>query len=95
MTYTELNLEEFTELVKNVKFTPAQKKIVNKLIQGDQLWVINEHRMNGGEYMWKTKYSSEPQYAGRVYRAFWNIQWVVKKQTKINVDFSIFFHNNK
>jgi len=94
MTYTTLNLEQFTELVKDVKFTPAQKKIVDRLIKGDQLWITNEHRMSGGEYNWKTEYSEYPEYAGRVYKAFWNIFYVIRKQKGIEVDFSIFLYRD-
>lgn len=94
MAHTTLNLEQFTELVKGVKFTPAQNKIVNRLIKGDQLWLLNSHRMSGGEYMWKTKYSDSPQYAGRVYKAFWNIFYVIRKQKGIEVDFSIFLYRD-
>jgi hypothetical protein len=94
MTYTTLNLEQFIGLVKDIKFTPAQKKIVDRLIKGDKLWIINKHRADGGEYTWKTSHSISPEYAGSVYKAFWNIQWVIKKQKGIEVDFSIFFYNN-
>jgi hypothetical protein len=48
----------------------------------------------GGEYTWKTSHSISPEYAGKVYKAFWNIQWAIKKQKGIEVDFSIFFYNN-
>jgi hypothetical protein len=94
MAHTTLNLEQFTELVKDVKFTPAQNKIVNRLIKGDQLWLLNSHRRSGGEYMWRTKYSSNPEYAGSVYKAFWNIQYVIRKQKGIQIDCSIFLYRD-
>ena len=80
---TVLNLEQFTELVKDIKFTPAQNKIVNRLIKGDQLWLLNSHRMSGGEWMWKNPNSENLEYAGKVYKAFWNIFYQIRKQKGI------------
>jgi hypothetical protein len=89
----QISLEEFTEIIKDVKFTPAQKKVVDRLIKGDKIWIINPHRMNGGEWHWKTEHSVNPEYAGRVYKAFWNVQWEIKRQKRLDIDFSLFFHN--
>jgi hypothetical protein len=63
---------------KKIKFTSAQKKIVERLLSGDQIIVVNQHRMSGGELMWQSPDGSI-NYAGSVYKAFFNIGYVVKK----------------
>ena len=77
-------IEKFTESIEGVKFTPAQKKIVNLILKGWEIKVVNKHRMNGGEMMWKTPNDSL-EYAGKVYKAFFNVFYQIKKQKGIEV----------
>lgn len=77
-------IEKFTESIKGVKFTPAQKKIVNLILKGWEIKVVNKHRMNGGEMMWKTPNDSL-EHAGKVYKAFFNVFYQIKKQKGIEV----------
>jgi len=44
--------------------------------------------------MWRTKHSSNPEHAGRVYKAFWNIHYVIRKQKGIEVDLSMFLYRD-
>ena len=77
-------IEKFTESIEGVKFTPAQKKIVNLILKGWEIKVVNKHRMNGGEMMWKTPNDSL-EYAGKVYKAFFNVFYQIKKQKGIEI----------
>jgi len=76
-----MKTEEFWNYVNSgkIKFSQPQKDIIDKLQKGWKIWIINKHHMSGGQWMWKTPYSSNPQYAGKVYRAFWNILWFIRK----------------
>lgn len=74
----------------NIKFTKPQQAIVDKLLLGWKLTLVNTHHMSGGDYMWIKYPGAEPSYAGRVYKAFWNIEYAIKKQTGIKFDMSIF-----
>ena len=75
---------------ENVKFTKPQRSIVVKLLQGAKLTVVNSHRMNGGEFMWVDYPGADPSYAGKVYKAFFNIFYQIKKQTGVVVNPSDF-----
>ena len=76
-------IEEFKQAIKGVKFTPAQQKIVDKLLNGYEIRLVNTHRMNGGEMKWKNPNSEYLEYAGKVYRAFFNIFHQIKIQNGI------------
>tara|TARA_R100001443_G_scaffold48503_1_gene60892 strand:- start:1218 stop:1484 length:267 start_codon:yes stop_codon:yes gene_type:complete len=76
-------IEEFKQVIEGVKFTPPQQKIVDKLLRGYEIRVVNRHRMNGGEMKWKEPNSEYLQYAGKIYKAFFNIFWQIKIQKGI------------
>lgn len=76
-------VERFKQAIEGVKFTPAQQRIVDLLLQGWEIQVVNTHRMNGGEMMWKRPDSSYLEHAGKVYKAFFNIFYQIKKQKGI------------
>ncbi len=76
-------INKFKQVIDGVKFTTPQQKIVDKLLQGYEIRVINRHRMNGGEMMWKNPNCEDLQYAGKVYKAFFNVFYQIKKQNKI------------
>ncbi len=78
-------LQEFSNAIEGVKFTPAQKPIVEKILKGWEIRVVNTHHMSGGEMMWKSPSSDYLQHAGRVYKAFFNVFYQIKKQTGIIV----------
>jgi hypothetical protein len=78
-------IEKFTESIEGVKFTPAQKKIVNLILKGWEIQIVNRHRMNGGEMMWKNPNSSYLEHAGKVYKAFFNVFYQIKKQKGIEI----------
>lgn len=59
------------------KFTPAQQIIVNRLLKGHRLMIINQHHMNGGTFIWRSDISLNHEYAGRVYKAFFNIGYSI------------------
>lgn len=77
-------------LEHNIRFTDPQQAIVDKLLRGWKLTTVNTHHMSGGDYMWIEYPGAEPSYAGRVYKAFWNIEYAIKKQTGIKFDMSVF-----
>lgn len=66
---------------KKVKLTPPQKAIADKLLAGYKIIVVNQQRMNGGEWMWISDESNlnTIEYAGSVYKAFWNLQHNIQK----------------
>lgn len=64
--------ETFFKLAETSKLTPAQKKILNILKQGDRITVINRHHANGGTWEWE-----QSGYAGKVYKAFWGLMYNV------------------
>lgn len=68
-----------------LKFTPPQQKIVDKLLKGDRLTRINSHRLSGGEFMWKNVDCSYLEHAGKVYKAFFNIERSIEKQCGIEI----------
>lgn len=75
----------FEKSIEGVKFTPAQKKIVNLILKGWEIEIVNRHHMNGGEMMWKNPNSSYLEHAGKVYKAFFNVFYQIKKQKGIVV----------
>jgi len=87
-------IEKFEKVIEGVKFTPAQKKIVNLLIKGWEIRNVNSHRMNGGEMMWKSPNSSYLEHAGKVYKAFFNVFYQIKKQKGIEFSSTNFYKNN-
>lgn len=82
---TNLELQELCAR-ENVKFTIPQQKIVVKLFRGAKLTTVNRHHMSGGEFRWVDYPGADPSYAGKVYKAFFNIFYQIKKQTGIIVD---------
>jgi len=85
-----MDKKEFLKIAKTIKWTKPQQKIVDRLLDGSLIWILNEHRTGGGEWTWKVKGSSDPQYAGTVYRAFWNVVFEVGKtvgDTHLNVNY--------
>ena len=83
-------IEKFQKSIEGVKFTPAQKKIVDYILKGWEIKVVNKHRMNGGEMMWKTPNSDYLEHAGKVYKAFFNVFYQIKKQKGIEVPTTLF-----
>ena len=83
-------IEKFEKSIEGVKFTPAQKKIVDYILRGWEIKVVNKHRMNGGEMMWKTPNSDYLEHAGKVYKAFFNVFYQIKKQKGIEVPTNLF-----
>lgn len=86
-------IEMFVKSCEGVKFTPAQKKVVYLLSIGYEIQVVNRHRQNGGEWMWKTPFSSSLAHPGTVYKAFFNIFDQIKIQKGIDVDYTLFYNN--
>ena len=76
-------IEEFQKAIEGVKFTPPQKKIVELILKGYTIEVVNKHHMNGGELMWKNPNSDYLEHAGKVYKAFFNVFYQIKKQTGV------------
>ena len=78
-------IEEFQKAIEGVKFTPAQQKIVNNLLNGYTIEVVNKHHMSGGQLMWKNPNSDYLEHAGKVYKAFFNVFYQIKKQNGIQL----------
>ena len=76
-------IEEFQKAIVGVKFTPAQKNIVNLILKGYTIEVVNKHHMSGGQLMWKNPDSNYLEHAGKVYKAFFNVFYQIKKQTGV------------
>lgn len=76
-------VKEFEKAIEGVKFTPAQQKIVNKLLNGYEIEVVNKHHLSGGQMMWKNPNSDYLEHAGKVYKAFFNVFYQIKKQKGI------------
>ena len=76
--------------ISGVKFSAPQKKIVEKLLNGYQIEVVNKHYRSGGEWMWNSPYSASLQPAGKVYKAFWNVFYEIKRQKGIKVETNLF-----
>jgi hypothetical protein len=80
----EMNkIEEFQKAIEGVKFSPAQQKIVNKLLNGYEIEVVNKHHMSGGQMLWKSPNSDYLEHAGKVYKAFFNVFYQIKKQNGV------------
>ena len=77
--------KEMKNYITGIKFTKPQQEIINRFLLGDKFVLVNAHHMNGGEYKWKTKNSNCLEYAGKVYRAFQNIQWKIQKAKGENI----------
>lgn len=76
-------IEKFSQVIEGVKFTPAQKKVVEKILKGYEIKVVNKHHMNGGEMKWKSPDSDYLDHAGKIYKAFFNVFYQIKKQKGI------------
>tara|TARA_R110000744_G_C19202993_1_gene545167 strand:+ start:127 stop:399 length:273 start_codon:yes stop_codon:yes gene_type:complete len=87
-------IEKFTKAIEGVKFTPAQKKVVAKLLSGWEIRNINSHQNSGGEMKWKSPHSEYLEYAGKIYKAFFNVFYQIKKQTGVEFSSSNFYANN-
>lgn len=83
-------IEVLKEAVAGVKFSTPQKKIVEKLLNGYQIEVVNKHYRSGGEWMWDSPYSASLQPAGKVYKAFFNVFYQIKKQKGITFPHNTF-----
>jgi hypothetical protein len=83
-------IEKFQKSIEGVKFTPAQKKIVDLILKGYEITVVNKHHMSGGQMMWKTPNSDYLEHAGKVYKAFFNVFYQIKKQKGIEVPTNLF-----
>jgi len=81
----DMKVNEFQTSIDGVKFTPAQQKIVNLILKGWEIKVVNKHHMSGGEMMWKNPNSDYLEHAGKVYKAFFNVFYQIKKQKGIVV----------
>jgi|TARA_R110001606_G_C15403403_1_gene653620 hypothetical protein len=65
-------IEIFQTLIKEIKFTPPQQKVVDRIMKGYSIEVINRHHMNGGEMRWKHPDSEYLDPAGSIYKSFFN-----------------------
>jgi hypothetical protein len=66
----------FFALYKSGKavLTPPQEQIMKKLEHGWKIWIVKEAFANGGgQTYWKRPGQSWPEYAGKVYKAFWGL----------------------
>jgi hypothetical protein len=78
-------IEEFQKAIVGVKFTAPQKKIVNLILKGWTIEVVNKHHMSGGELMWKNPNSNYLEHAGKVYKAFFNVFYQIKRQSGVEL----------
>ena len=83
-------IKEFQKSIEGVKFTPAQKKIVDYILKGWEIKVVNKHHMSGGQMMWKSTHSDYLEHAGKVYKAFFNVFYQIKKQKGIEIPTNLF-----
>ena len=83
-------LKNFESAIEGVKFTKAQKVIVSNLLKGWEIRVVNRHHMNGGTMMWKSPHSDYLEHAGKVYKAFFNVFYQIKRQKGIEVPTNLF-----
>ena len=67
-------------ILKSIKFTPAQLKVVNQVLKGSRLWVVNSHYANGGEWKWQHKGSEYLDYAGAIHKAYGNAIHKIRQQ---------------
>ena len=86
-------IEDFQTVIEGVKFTKAQKGIVSILLRGWEIRVVNRHHANGGTMMWKSPHSDYLEHAGKVYKAFFNVFYQIKKQ-KAHILIRAFFLQN-
>jgi len=79
------NIAKLQEALEGVKLTPAQKLIVDKLLKGYKIIVVNQHRQNGGEMQWIKDENNlnSIEYAGSVYKAFFGVAWSIYKVRKV------------
>jgi hypothetical protein len=96
ITESKTTLQDFKDIVKNknIKFTPPQQKIVDNLLDGYTIIIMNPHHMSGGEWMWKVPGSDYPRYAGHVYKAFWGVFHTIRKYTGEEIDMNFAFAKN-
>ncbi len=78
------------EAISGVKFSAPQKRIIERLLEGYQIEVVNKHYRSGGEWMWNSPYSASLQPAGKVYKAFWNVFYQIKVQKGIVLSANLF-----
>jgi hypothetical protein len=55
------------------KITPPQAEIYHALKEGWKIWIVNTHHASGGQWAWKRPGQERPEYAGKVYKAFWGL----------------------
>ena len=84
------SIQILEEAISGVKFSAPQKKIIERLLDGYQIQVVNKHYRSGGEWMWNSPYSASLQPAGKVYKAFWNVFYEIKRQKGIKVEANLF-----
>ena len=79
----ESTIDLLRKAVVGVKVTPPQQHVLNHLYAGKKIVVVNQHRANGGEWMWIDTDENPDSicYAGSIYKAFWNLKYQIKKQT--------------
>lgn len=59
---------------RKVSFTKPQARIMERLLRGEKVEMVNTHRMNGGDFIWVSKYDYE--FVG--YRAFWGAMKAIR-----------------
>jgi hypothetical protein len=71
----------------NIKFTPAQKQLVDNFLGGKILINVNEHRMSGGELMWIDEDNNlrSVRHAGRVYKALIGVNYALEKYMDVGI----------
>jgi len=83
-------LKNFESAIEGVKFTKPQQGIVSILLRGWEIRIVNKHHMNGGTLMWKSPHSDYLEHAGKVYKAFFNVFYQIKKQKGIEIPTNLF-----
>jgi hypothetical protein len=83
---------EFKKIIESgtVRFTKPQQYVIDKLLRGDRLIVVNQHHKSGGQFAWKNYGSSQIVLAGHVYKAFYHIGWAIRRQTGREFNMGIF-----
>jgi hypothetical protein len=84
------SIQILEEAISGVKFSAPQKRIIERLLEGYQIEVVNKHYRSGGEWMWNSPYSASLQPAGKVYKAFWNVFYEIKRQKGIVLSANLF-----
>lgn len=82
-------IEKLEKAIEGVKFTPAQKKVIDKLLIGYTIKIINKYHISGGQMVWYREGNTE--HAGRIYKAFFNTFRTIKKAK--GLDLSELFYN--